>query len=129
MRSAICVPERELSFELGFQRGKRADKLRACLFEQCGGGDGPVSLNLDEEVRLQRVWDLVASEEDLRHGEKLAKTQTGVRAGLLRMTREDHVRSEHVAQGVILLHDFNRGSIRDLSILDKLYTGYMAGRQ
>ena len=63
----------ELALEFCFKSGDRANELCARLLEQRLGRDGAVSLNLDEEVWLQGMWDFVPRKEDLRHGEELAE--------------------------------------------------------
>lgn len=69
---ALDAPQDELAPELDLERGDGCDHARAGLLEDGGGRGGAVCLELEEEVRVQGVWELVAGEEDLGHREELA---------------------------------------------------------
>lgn len=72
LHAAVNIFECELALEFRFQRGNRADELRTRRLKDLRGGHRAVRLDLQEEVWVERMGDLVAGEEDLRHGEELA---------------------------------------------------------
>lgn len=62
---------REFSLELGFQRHETGDEFVGGLFEGLLRCDRTVGLDLDLEVRVQRMGDLVAGEKNVRGREEL----------------------------------------------------------
>ena len=70
--AALDGVHRELTLELALERREQTDEVRARLLEDRGGCDAAVRLDLQEEVRLERVGDLVAREEDGGVAEELS---------------------------------------------------------
>ena len=69
---ALDVLERELPLEFGFEQGHGGDELCASLLEDRLRCDAAVGLDLEQKVRVERVRDFVAREEDLWHREQLS---------------------------------------------------------
>ena len=69
---ALDVLERELALEFGFEQGHGGDELRAGLLQDRLRRDAAVGLDLEQKVRVERVRDFVAREEDLGHREQLS---------------------------------------------------------
>ena len=121
---AFDIFERELALELCFERREGSDELRACLFEHCLRGDSAIRLNFEKEIGVKWVRDFVACKEDLGHREHLAVNTYVDRTGIKTEDREVwYVRSEHITQRMVLLDDFERGSVWDFGVFCYFHAG------
>ena len=64
---------------------------------------------------MERVWDLVTSEKDIIHLQKLSRLNLNSGGGWTNWTRD--APPDHIRQGVVLLHDFDRGSVGNLGVV------------
>jgi hypothetical protein len=74
-RDAFDVLEGELTLEFGLERGQDTDQLGTSLLEGSSWCDRSIRLDFHQKIWVERVGDLVASEENLWHGKELAKEE------------------------------------------------------
>lgn len=70
------VFEWKLSLELYLKTWHGRNQPRTCLFEHRSRRHSAVCLYFDEKVGMERMWDLVSCEKNLRHRKKLTMQES-----------------------------------------------------
>ena len=118
--SRLNLPKVEFTFEFVLYLRELSYERVHCSLESCCRCEGAIGLDFEEEVRLERVKNLVAGEQHSRHGEELSKDARFVK--IYTQVRLNDIRSQQVCQRVILFHDLYCRGVRDLRVFLDLHT-------